>query len=638
MADRIRLDGKVAVVTGAAGVIGTATLRLLAERGARIVAVDRRETDLKDAIKDLPASAEALALTADVTEEDEVAGYVRAAVERFGTIDVFYNNAGIEGEVKPITEYSLAAFRKVLDVNVVGVFLGMKHVLPVMLKQNRGSIINTASIAGLMGSPQIAVYSASKHAVIGLTKSAAWECTGKGVRINCVCPGLIDSRMLSAIIRAHAGQRADAQRQTRRPDSGAASSDRRPRSPPSSHSSPPMKRAMSPAPPTPWTAAAPLPDVQSSLEGISLMPAILDPDAAAVYKAFQEAGRPPYENGTPAEARELYLKGRVSNPEPPELESVRPLSIPAPHGAIPARVYTPKTVRKTAGGAPCLVFYHGGGWVIGDLDSHDVVCRQLAHEGELIVISVDYRLAPEHKFPAAVDDAIAATKWVAGNAAQLGVDASRLTVGGDSAGGNLAAVVSIAARDGNGPAIAGQVLIYPGHRFHHGASLAQRAGNQHSSDAFRDPLVPRSLSQRRRRHQRLARLARARHDADRLAAGLRADRRRRSLARRRRRIRPPPQGSRRAGHLQALSRPIPRLLHHGQIAAAGQCRRERHRRLAEGAELTRPRRAAERLRRLTEGADEGAAHPLRIAESGQFRDALDRFAGGLHALSRHLDP
>jgi NAD(P)-dependent dehydrogenase (short-subunit alcohol dehydrogenase family) len=113
---------------------------------------------------------------------------------------VFYNNAGVEGDVKPITEYPLAMFRKVIDVNVVGVFLGMKHVLPVMLKQDRGSIINTASIAGLMGSPQIAVYSASKHAVIGLTKSAAWECTGTGVRINCVCPGLIDSRMLSSIL------------------------------------------------------------------------------------------------------------------------------------------------------------------------------------------------------------------------------------------------------------------------------------------------------------------------------------------------------------------------------------------------------------------------------------------------------
>jgi len=200
MPDRIRLDGRVAVVTGAAGVIGTATMQLLAERGARIVAVDRREQDLKTAIKDLPDTAQALAITADVTDEDEVAGYVRAAVEKFGTIDAFYNNAGIEGEIKPITEYPLESFRRVLDVNVVGVFLGMKHVLPVMLKQNKGSIINTASIAGLLGSPQIAVYSASKHAVIGLTKTASWECTGTGVRVNCVCPGLIDSRMLSTII------------------------------------------------------------------------------------------------------------------------------------------------------------------------------------------------------------------------------------------------------------------------------------------------------------------------------------------------------------------------------------------------------------------------------------------------------
>ena len=200
MPDRIRLDGKIAVVTGAAGVIGRATTELLAERGARIVAVDRKREDLEDAIKGLPASAEPLAVTADVSDEDEVADYVRATVDRFGTIDVFYNNAGVEGEVRPITQYPLDTFRRVLDVNVVGVFLGMKHVLPVMLKQNKGSIINTASIAGLIGSPQIAVYSASKHAVIGLTRSAAWECTGTGVRVNCVCPGMIDSRMLSAIL------------------------------------------------------------------------------------------------------------------------------------------------------------------------------------------------------------------------------------------------------------------------------------------------------------------------------------------------------------------------------------------------------------------------------------------------------
>jgi acetyl esterase len=192
------------------------------------------------------------------------------------------------------------------------------------------------------------------------------------------------------------------------------------------------------------------------------MPVTLDPDAAAVFKAFQEAGRPPYESVSPVEARELYLKGRlVTNPEPPELKSVQPLAIPSPAGIIPARIYTPLRLRQNGGLAPALVFFHGGGWVIGDLDSHDVVCRKLADGGQLVVIAVDYRLAPEHKFPAAIDDAIAATRWIALNARQLGIDAARLSVGGDSAGGNLATVVAIDARDRDGPAIAGQVLIYP---------------------------------------------------------------------------------------------------------------------------------------------------------------------------------
>jgi acetyl esterase len=192
------------------------------------------------------------------------------------------------------------------------------------------------------------------------------------------------------------------------------------------------------------------------------MPVTLDPDAAFVFKAFQEAARPAYETLSPEEAREYYREARfVCSPEPPELKSVVPLAVPAPHGLIPGRIYTPNKLRQADGIAPCLVFFHGGGWVIGDLDTHDVVCRKLADEGQLIVISIDYRRAPEHKFPAAVDDAIAATAWIAAHAKGLGIDATRLLVGGDSAGGNLATVAAIAARDGNGPAISGQVLIYP---------------------------------------------------------------------------------------------------------------------------------------------------------------------------------
>ncbi|RXH14751.1 alpha/beta hydrolase [Bradyrhizobium guangzhouense] len=192
------------------------------------------------------------------------------------------------------------------------------------------------------------------------------------------------------------------------------------------------------------------------------MPVVLDPDAATVYKAFQDAGRPAYETLTAAEARAYYLQARfVTNPEPPELARVAPLSIAAPHGTIPARIYVPKQPRLKDGAAPALVFFHGGGWVIGDLDSHDVVCRQLADAGALVVIAIDYRLAPEHKFPAAADDAVAATKWIAANARALGIDPARLSIGGDSAGGNLAAVVALAARDGDGPELAGQLLIYP---------------------------------------------------------------------------------------------------------------------------------------------------------------------------------
>lgn len=134
-------------------------------------------------------------------------------------------------------------------------------------------------------------------------------------------------------------------------------------------------------------------------------------------------------------------------------------TIPGPAGEIPVRIYTP--VNAAAGALPCLVYYHGGGWVIGDLETHEGACRLLANGAGCRVISVDYRLAPEHPFPAGPEDCYAAVKWVSANAAQLGIDAKRIAVGGDSAGGNLSAAVAQMARDRGGPAIAFQLLIYP---------------------------------------------------------------------------------------------------------------------------------------------------------------------------------
>src|SRR5215475_8161942 len=176
----------------------------------------------------------------------------------------------------------------------------------------------------------------------------------------------------------------------------------------------------------------------------------LDPQAQAVIDLVIKSGRPAYNTLSPKDARQLFRETRPgSTPTPAEIGPVRDLSVDGPGGPIPLRVYRPKGV--AAGAAlPGLVYFHGGGWVIGDLDTHDVQCRQLTAEAGITVVAVDYRLAPEHKFPAAVDDAWAATRWVVTHAGELG-----------GAGGNLAAVVAIMAREAGGPAVALQVLVYP---------------------------------------------------------------------------------------------------------------------------------------------------------------------------------
>jgi acetyl esterase len=186
---------------------------------------------------------------------------------------------------------------------------------------------------------------------------------------------------------------------------------------------------------------------------------MLHPQARTLLDLIASSGIPPTHTLSPADARRFYRERRAfTQPDAPALPEVRDLAADGPAGPIPLRLYRPRT---DAGALPVLVYYHGGGWVIGDLDTHDVLCRQLALQAGCAVVAVDYRMGPEARFPAAVDDCVAATRWVRANAAALGVDGTRIAVGGDSAGGNLAAVVAIAARDAGDLPIAFQLLIYP---------------------------------------------------------------------------------------------------------------------------------------------------------------------------------
>ncbi|MEZ5407032.1 MAG: alpha/beta hydrolase [Acidimicrobiales bacterium] len=184
----------------------------------------------------------------------------------------------------------------------------------------------------------------------------------------------------------------------------------------------------------------------------------IDPIAAGLLQQMAEAGMPPLNEMSPADARLAAEGFRALAGEPEPVADVTNRTIPGPGGDIPVRIYTP------AGGGSslaCLVYYHGGGWVLGDIEGVDTICRAVANRAGCKVVSVEYRLAPEHKFPAPFDDCYATLEWVAANGDSIGVDTSKLAVGGDSAGGNLAAAVALKARDAGGPALCHQLLVYP---------------------------------------------------------------------------------------------------------------------------------------------------------------------------------
>lgn len=193
-----RLNGKVALITGATGGIGLATAKRFRLEGAKLILADLDAAQLDAAAAELGAD-DVLPVATDVTDAAAMAAAVAAGLERFGQLDVAFLNAGIEGAIAPITDYSLDDYEKVMAVNVRGVFLGLKSVIPPMRKARGGSIIITSSLAGLRGMARISAYVASKHAAVGLMKAAALECASANIRVNTINPAPIATRMIEAL-------------------------------------------------------------------------------------------------------------------------------------------------------------------------------------------------------------------------------------------------------------------------------------------------------------------------------------------------------------------------------------------------------------------------------------------------------
>jgi NAD(P)-dependent dehydrogenase (short-subunit alcohol dehydrogenase family) len=202
-----KLENKVAIITGGAGSIGMTTAKLFLEEGAKVLLVDLEEEPLKKAVKELGGKAVQYCV-ADVTKSTDVQRYVDTAVKAFGKIDVFFNNAGIEGTVKPIVDYPEEMFDKVIAVNVRGVWLGNKYVLPHM--NDGGSIIITSSVAGLLGSPNVSAYIISKHAGVGIMRATSVEAAPRKIRVNSVHPSPVDNRMMRSLEEGFSPGKGDA--------------------------------------------------------------------------------------------------------------------------------------------------------------------------------------------------------------------------------------------------------------------------------------------------------------------------------------------------------------------------------------------------------------------------------------------
>ena len=438
-----RFAGRTALVTGAAQGIGYAIAGRLLDEGGRVVLFDRNREALEAAHEELAARGQAIAFAGDTAIRADLAAAVAQAIERFGALDVLVAHAGI-GDVRPFLEIDDATWGRMIDVNLTGVFYAVQEgARGIAASAGRGAIVVTASTNAFFPEQHTVHYSAAKGGVVALVRAVALDLADAGIRVNAVSPGIIRTPLAAPL--------------TEDPEAARNVPARRPAEP--------FRRIRRDR------GHRPLPglrgvvvhhraehrgrrrhharDVDRAAGDRGLM--ALDPGVeAALPKFFGTEGPPPAD--PIAAARERLESLAAHGPEVPGEVETRDLVIA---GRLPVRTYAPGRP-----GGPALVFFHGGGWIAGSIASHDLVCRALAARLGAVVVSVDYRLAPEHLFPAAIEDAWLATQAVAADPGRFGAPDGALVVGGDSAGGAVATAVARRARDA-GLELAGQMLVYP---------------------------------------------------------------------------------------------------------------------------------------------------------------------------------
>ncbi len=477
MSERETFAGGVAVITGAGSGIGAGIARHASQLGMTVVLADI-DAGAVAALRDelCAAGGSARDVVCDVRDPRAMQDLAESTYRDVGAVRLLVNNAGIE-QFGYLWDTPVTNWQRILDINVSGVFYGIRAFLPKMMATGEQAWVwNLSSVGGVVAIPLQAPYIMSKHAVLALTECLYLEVQAAGhghhIHVQAVLPGAVVSNIFESaggVDPDEAGDAAAAEAQRAamldvkaaamdplaaaaavfeqaaegrfylltQPDSvGAAMTERA--NVLASQQSPVLRSKRR---------------FQSVRHDVTATP--LDPDAAARVASFGDVA-PMRQRGLAAVR--AALESAPLPDDMPVMAGITDTVIPGPGGDIPARIYRPCNDI----GGPVLVYLHGGGLVMGSNHSFEPLARELASASAATVVAVDYRLAPESPPPAQFDDGYAATEWVSRSAEELGVDASRLAVIGDSAGGSLAAAVALAARDRGGPTICAQVLLYPG--------------------------------------------------------------------------------------------------------------------------------------------------------------------------------